>query len=189
MLCLMAVVVWIVFATEPTVLAVENMRVVQTLGPGDPIGAFRVTKIGGAVEDGVAPGEDLCYRCRYGSRPMVLIFARKSGPGLVRLAQRLDAAIDSHRDTHVRGLLTFIGDQPAELSDAATKFVSESEVRCLPIVVAEDAVTGPIDYRIPESAAVTVIVASDSQVVQTNVFTVDTIDADAVLKTLETIVR
>ncbi len=49
----------------------------ECLKQGDPIGAFYVTKVAGADEDGVPVGEELCYRCKYGSRPMVMVFTSK----------------------------------------------------------------------------------------------------------------
>lgn len=162
-------------------MAVENIRTQSMLLPGDAVGAFRVVKIGGAVEDGVSPGEDLCYRCRYGSRPMVMIFARQNGPGLVTLVKRLDAAIASHQDGHLRGLLTFIGDEPSNLTEVATQCVSESEVKWLPITIADDAATGPANYYIPPGAPITIVIAQDSQVVQASVFSNDDIDTDAIM--------
>ncbi|MFN5949118.1 MAG: hypothetical protein ACK43N_11540, partial [Pirellulaceae bacterium] len=44
------------------------------LQSGDALGAFTVQKVGGATEDGVEVGESLCYRCKFQSRPMVLVF-------------------------------------------------------------------------------------------------------------------
>lgn len=188
MLCLAVFILAASMMSAP-VAAVENIRIAGRLRSGDSIGAFRVTKVGGAIDDGVEAGEDLCYRCRYGSRPMVLIFARKSGPGLKRLAERVDAAIDANQDAHLRGLLTFFGDEPAKLTDAATEFVSECPVRMLPVTVAEEATTGPVDYRIDVNAPLTVIIASDSQVVETAVFSDEAIDPDAVMEVVSTILQ
>lgn len=186
MLCLAVFILAVRMMPAPAT-AVENIRVAERLHQGDSIGAFRVTKVGGAIDDGVETGEDLCYRCRYGSRPMVLIFARKSGPGLKRLAERVDAAINANQDAHLRGLMTFIGDEPAELTATATEFVSECPVRMLPVAVAEEAMTGPVDYRIPADAPVTVIIANDSQVVQTAVFPIEEVDSDAVMEAVTAI--
>lgn len=185
MLCLVAFVLTTTMVPAPT-MAVETMRTAGRLNPGDSVGAFRVTKIGGAIDDGVSVGEDLCYRCRYGSRPMVLIFARQNGPGLRRLAERIDGAIDAGQEAHLRGLLTFIGDEPTKLTNTATKFLSQCPVRSLPVAVAAEAMTGPVGYRIAPTAPVTVIIANDSQVVESTVFSIDAIDADAIMDTVAT---
>ena len=57
------------------------------LQQGDSVGVFYVTKVAGATNDGVAPGEQLCYRCRYGSSPIIMVFARRTGGACHRVGQ------------------------------------------------------------------------------------------------------
>ena len=51
-----------------------------TSGPqvGEPVGAFTVTKVTGNPDDGVEDGKTLCYRCKMGQRPVVMVFARSA---------------------------------------------------------------------------------------------------------------
>ncbi|TWU57793.1 hypothetical protein [Rubripirellula reticaptiva] len=155
------------------------------LKQGDPIGAFRVTKIGGATDDDVEPGDFLCYRCRYGSSPMVMVFARKAGPKSIELATKLDSAIGQHASSKLRGLFTFIGEDAANLKKVATTFAEQSGVVHVPVVIAEDTQNGPIDYRIAEDADITIVIAQDSQVFTSHVFDADAIDVTQVIGDVE----
>ena len=152
------------------------------LKPGDPIGAFRVTKIAGATEDGVEPGSTLCYRCRYGSSPMVMIFARKTSDELDSLINPLEQALAKHEDEKLRAFVTLTGGELSKLKETAAVIAERTGVKLMPIVVAEDVATGPLDYQLSVGADVTVIIAQDSQVVATDVFSISDIKADKVMK-------
>ena len=57
--------------------------------PGERVGAFTVTKVAGNANDGVAEGKSLCYRCKMGNRPVVMIFARTADKSLAELIDEL----------------------------------------------------------------------------------------------------
>ncbi|TWU58455.1 hypothetical protein Poly51_12330 [Rubripirellula tenax] len=173
-----------IVAPSATVLAAGSTPVAG-LKQGDPIGAFRVTKIGGATNDEVEPGDFLCYRCRYGSSPMVMVFARKVGPKSIELVKKLDAAIETHESEKLRGLFTFIGADAAKLKEQAEAFVISSGAKLVPIVVAEDVQDGPMDYQIGADDEVTILIAQDSQVVATHVCAADKIDVATVMSDVE----
>ena len=63
------------------------------LQAGADIGAFYVTKVAGAEADGVKTKANLCYRCKNGKRPQVMVFTRSSDDNVVNLIDQLDAAI------------------------------------------------------------------------------------------------
>ena len=143
---------------------------------GDAVGVFYVTKVAGAVDDGVVPGEQLCYRCRYGSRPMVMVFARRTGGRLTELVRRLDRAVASNRRSSLKGMVTFVGGDATELKQRAATVAEEAAVKKVPVVVARETETGPTNYKLPADAAVTVVVAKDSQVVKTHTYDEDNIN-------------
>ena len=66
--------------------------------PGDGVGAFTVTKAAGNPSDGVEDGKRRCYRCRMGSRPVVMIFARTADQSLAKLVNELEGEIKEHAD-------------------------------------------------------------------------------------------
>ena len=66
------------------------------LQAGAKIGAFDVVKVAGADSDGVKTGATLCYRCRYGARPQVMIFTRSTGENVASLSKQIDAVSYTH---------------------------------------------------------------------------------------------
>lgn len=159
------------------------------LRQGDSVGVFYVTKVAGATNDGVEPGEQLCYRCRYGSSPIVMIFARRTGGRVTELVKRIDKAVFSNRRRRLRGLVTMMGDNSSDVRKAAGKVAAAAEVTHVPVVVAKEVQTGPLNYKLPADAEVTVVVAKDSQVVKTHTFTSEKVDIAAVMNEVDRILK
>lgn len=157
------------------------------LKTGDPVGVFYVTKVGGALEDGVQPGQDLCYRCRYGSSPMVMVFVRQTDGKVLQLVERLDAAVSRHERSRLRGLVTLLGRGIGGLKERASRVADRGRVRKVPVVVAKEPETGPINYKLPQDTAVTIVVAKDSQVVKVYTSTTTDIPVDSVIREVESI--
>ena len=157
----------------------------EPLKQGDAIGAFYVTKVAGADDDGVEPGDSLCYRCRYGSSPMVMIFARQTGEKLTRLVRELDSAVAENQEFKLRGLLTLMGDDAAVLKSVGKEIVAAAGARMVPVVIADDIQTGPLNYRLRSDVEVTIVVAKDSQVVATYDSAESQIDLSAVMLELK----
>lgn len=153
----------------------------ESLKQGDSLGAFYVTKVAGAEEDGVSKGQELCYRCRYGSRPMAIIFARDTGGDVAKLAKTLDEAVAAHEDAQLKSFVTLLGDDASSLNKQATKFAKSAGLKNLPVVVAKEAKDGPGNYKLSADAPVTVVIGTDSQVVSTHTFDADDIDINAVM--------
>ncbi len=154
----------------------------ECLKTGETIGVFYVTKIGGAEKDGVEPGEDVCYRCRFGSSPMVMVFARRFGGNVPRLLKEVDLAIARDKKGKLRGLLTLMGDDGDALRKNGKAIADRSGAKRIPVAIAKDAKTGPANYRLPAGVDVTIIIAKNSQVVSVHTFAVDKIDVAAVMK-------
>jgi len=159
------------------------------LKTGDPVGVFYVTKVGGALEDGVEPGQVLCYRCRYGSSPMVMVFVRQTDGKGVQLVEQLDAAVSRNERSRLRGLVTLLGNGVGRLKERASRVATRGRVRKVPVVVAKEPETGPINYKLPQDAAVTIVVAKDSQVVKVYTSTTTNIPVDSVIKEVESILE
>ena len=137
------------------------------LQAGDPIGPFYVTKVAGP-EDGVTVGKTLCYRCKYGARPMVMVFARNTGGKLGELVKGLDAAVAKNEDAQLRSFVTLIGGDVKGLTQTGEKMSAELGLKNVPVVVAEDSENGPSNYKLDPKAEITVVVASDSKVISQN---------------------
>ncbi|MEO2018250.1 MAG: hypothetical protein ABGZ53_28190 [Fuerstiella sp.] len=128
---------------------------------GDKLGAFYVTKCAGAETDGVAEGKNLCYRCRNGAKPQVVIFTRSTDKRVIELVQLIDKAIAKHKDSKLTAFVNVLGEDKEDLSDAARKLAKASKATNVPFVVPNEFENGPDDYGINPKAAVTIILASD----------------------------
>ena len=131
---------------------------------GSRLGAFYVTKCAGAEDDGVKEGKNLCYRCRNGSRPQVMVFTRSTDAKVLDLVKKLDNAIATHEDDGLTAFVNLMGEDKDDLSDAAKKLAADSSSKNVPIVVPNEFENGPDNYGINPKAAVTIVLANESVV-------------------------
>ncbi|MFM8436438.1 MAG: hypothetical protein ACKOBP_14070, partial [Planctomycetia bacterium] len=71
-------------------LATATASAEVTSGPqvGDSVGAFTVLKVAGNPDDGFPVGKSGCYRCKTGSKPVVMVFARSADEKLAKLLKK-----------------------------------------------------------------------------------------------------
>lgn len=134
------------------------------LQKGEQIGAFYVTKLAGAEEDGTEVGKNLCYRCKNGGRPQVMIFTRSSDKAVVELIKQLDAAIPKNEDKQLRAFVNYLGDEKASAKADAEKLAKVTEAKNVPFVLPNEFENGPEDYGINPKAEVTIIMAKGGEV-------------------------
>lgn len=130
-----------------------------TSGPqiGDTVGAFTVTKVTGNPDDGVDDGKTLCYRCKMGQRPVVMIFARTADAGLAKLIEKLEEEMAEHSDDKLTAFVNMIGPDAEALKKEAAEFATKHKIKGVALVVPEDAENGPPEFKITPEADVTVI--------------------------------
>ncbi|GAA4461395.1 hypothetical protein [Novipirellula rosea] len=134
------------------------------LQPGENVGAFYVTKCAGAEDDGVAEGKNLCYRCRNGSKPQVMVFTRSDDPKVAELVKKLDEAVASNEESKLRVFVNVLNEDKDDASDIAKKFVSTTSVKNIPFVVPNENANGPDNYGINPKADVTIVMANEGNV-------------------------
>ena len=161
MLACFSVALALAVGTSP-VRAVELKSGIQ---PGEAIGAFDVVKCAGAVDDGVDVGDKLCYRCKYGNRPMVMVFSRKADAKLVALAKQLDAQVAKNSSKKLAAFVNLLGEDEEALETEAKELGEKNELANVPFVVPVEFSDGPGDYGINPDAEVTVILAVGGKVV------------------------
>jgi len=181
LVCLLGIAI---IAIAPT--SVLGMKIIKK---GDSVGVFYVTKIAGAKRDGVKVGQRLCYRCRYGTRPMVMVFARKTGKPLSELVGYLEQTISENQNTKLKGLVTLLGQDLDQLKESVNLLVESTAVEEIPIAIASEQAVRANQYQLPEEADITIILAKDSRVLHTLTFDVDKIDVAEVQKELNQILR
>jgi hypothetical protein len=127
--------------------------------PGEMLGAYEVTKVAGAPDDGVPEGQQLCYRCKMGNRPVVMVFSRKPDRALARLVKRLDTVVDQNKADHnMASFVSLIGDKPDQLAAASKKIVDDTKAKNVAFVVPKDQPNGPEAYKINPEVETTVLI-------------------------------
>jgi hypothetical protein len=134
------------------------------LQKGAGIGPFYVTKCAGADKDGVAIGKNLCYRCKNGRRPQVMVFTRSSDPKVIALIKGLDKALTANSDSELRAFVNVLGESKDEATNAAKALAKSTAAKNIPFVVPNENENGPDDYGLNSKAEVTIIIASNSKV-------------------------
>ncbi len=167
-----------------SVVVAEDIK--SGLEKGANIGPFYVTKCAGAEEDGVDAGKNLCYRCKNGSRPQVMIFTRSTDESVVKLVKAMEEQLKKHEDAQLRAFVNVLGESKDEASDEAKKLAEATKAENVPFVVPNEVENGPEDYGINAKAAVTIIIANESKVVANYaVASAKELDVDAVMSSLE----
>ncbi|EMI22770.1 putative secreted protein [Rhodopirellula maiorica SM1] len=147
-----------------TAMAEKPSDVKSGLQPGEKVGPFYVTKCAGAEDDGVDEGKNLCYRCRNGSKPQVMVFTRSSDAKVAELVKKLDEAVKSNEESKLRVFVNVLNEDKDDASDIAKKFVSTTSVKNIPFVVPNENANGPDNYGINPKADVTIVMANEGNV-------------------------
>jgi hypothetical protein len=150
--------------------------------PGDAIGAFDVVKCAGSEDDGVDLGSKLCYRCKYGNRPMVMVFSRTSDAGVAGLVKKLDGAVQKNSDDKLAAFVNLLGENEGALEAHAKELGKQAASPRVPIVVPVEYENGPADYGINPDAEVTVILAVKGKVVANHAYGPGQLNSKAVDK-------
>jgi hypothetical protein len=124
---------------------------------GETVGAMTVTKVTGNPLDGVPDGKTLCYRCKMGSRPVVMVFARTADTGLAKLLKKLDEEIEEHQSAKLTGFVNMLGTDAETLKKDTAEFVKLHGIERIAFVVPEESANGPTDYKIAPDADLTVV--------------------------------
>lgn len=148
--------------------------------PGERVGAFTVTKVAGNANDGVAEGKSLCYRCKMGNRPVVMIFARTADQSLAKLIDELEEELKEHEDDKLTGFVNMIGSDAESLKAAAAKFVKDNGIERVAFVVPEDAENGPGNLKISPEADLTVVCYKGGKVEASHAFKKGELNSDTI---------
>jgi len=142
------------------------------LQPGSFPGPFGVLDI-----TGPAKGETLCYRCKFGDKPVVSIFARSIDDNLAGLLKSVDGQIEKNKQ--LNAFFVLLTDdakgQEAKLAELAKK----NEIKNVPLTIFEGN-EGPDGYEISDKADVTVLMWVNSDVKVNHAFAKGKLDKDAI---------
>ena len=153
-------------------LATATASAEVTSGPqvGDSVGAFTVTKVAGNPDDGFAVGRSGCYRCKTGSKPVVMVFARSADEKLAKLLKKIEEEVEEHQDEKLMSFVNMIGADAESLKKATEEFAAKHGITRIAFVVPEDAKDGPADFKIAPDADVTVVCYKGGEVKANHAF-------------------
>jgi hypothetical protein len=164
--CLTVGFIFLTFFTTQSSSAVEAKSGLQV---GDHVPAFMVTKSGG-IDDGVDVNETLCYRCRLGNKPVVMVFARSTGDNLANLVRQIDKTVAKNTDNKMASFVNILGKNADAVAASAKQFAKEHKFKNVAICVPTDQPNGPDGFNISPDADVTVMTYVDGQVKDNKVF-------------------
>ncbi len=151
----------------------------------EEVPAFYVTKVAGNPTDGVEVGKSLCYRCKLGKRPVVMVFSRKADENLATLVKELDKVVADNTEKKAASFLNMLGGDADSQKAAAEKFITETGTKNIAVVVPNDNETGPTNYNISPDAEVTVLIYKDAKVVKNHALAKGALNKDIVKKIIE----
>jgi hypothetical protein len=131
------------------------------LQAGERVQTFYVRAITGPLKN-----KSVCYVCRNGDRPVVMIFVRRITPELKKLLKGIDAEIDGHRAWGLRGFGVFLAGDGDELLPQVQTLAFDEKVN-LPLTIAAAPSDGSAGGTIHADAAVTVMLYRE-QIVTAN---------------------
>ncbi len=153
---------------------------------GKRLGAFDVVKCAGAEDDNVEVGKKLCYRCKNGSRPQVIVFTKSTGDEVKKLAKVLDTHVKKFEEEQLRAFVNVLGESKDAATAQAEKLAKATKTEMIPFVVPVEFENGPEDYGLNSKAEVTVVIANNSKIVSSFGFeSAKKLDAEAITKAVK----
>ena len=90
---------------------------------GDRPPAYNVKDITGPSE-----GTSLCYRCKFGDRPVVNIFAREMTPEVIALVKQIDGIVGKNEEKKMAAFVTLL----ATAAQACLTWPAPETQTCMP---------------------------------------------------------
>lgn len=148
----------LVLAAGAVSFAANPEAVKSGLQTGDTVPAYNVNDC-----TGPNAGKSLCYRCKYGARPVVNIFAREMTPELATLISKLDETVAANQNKKMAAFVVHLTDDTDASAEQLKKVAAEKDLQHVPLTNYEGA-AGPANYKISKDAGVTVMMWVNSQV-------------------------
>ena len=143
------------------IAAAAAVGVAEELTSGLPLGtkvpAFNVKDV-----TGPSKGESLCYRCQYGARPVVTIFAREVNDNLASLIKEVDGLVKKNEAKQMKAFVVLLSDKP-DAEKKLTDLAAKHDITSVPLTVF-DTPAGPPNYKIAKDAEVTVMMWNKQEV-------------------------
>jgi hypothetical protein len=141
---------------------------------GEPVSAFYVKDV-----TGPAAGNKLCYRCRFGDRPVVTIFTRDVNDSVTSLIKKVDDVVGKHQDQDMKAFVVLLTDEPDSKESLLKKVAADAQVSNTPLTTF-DSSAGPAPYKLSHDADVTVMMWVDGTLKVNETFKGDKLTQDQI---------
>ena len=125
---------------------------------GDSCGAFNVKDITGPNK-----GTSLCYRCKYGTRPVITIFTCEVNDELAKLVKEVDGVVGKNSDQKMAAFVVVLAEDADKVAPKLEALAKKEGIKNVPLTIF-DGEAGPEDYKIAKDASVTVMMWTKSEV-------------------------
>ena len=130
------------------------------------------------VVTGSLMNKSVCFVCRNGNRPVVMLLMRQLKPEFANLMRTVDKLVDGNRAVGLKSFGVLISDEPFRDSSAVQTFAFDSKVK-MPLTVGTDAIANNTCQRLHEDAELTVVLYRNRSVVKNYSFRMSQLkDAD-----------
>ena len=172
----MRILTGVVVCVAMSAVSVNAADIKSGLQIGEYPGAYYVADV-----TGPSAGEKLCYRCKYGARPVVNIFARSMDANVTKLVKEIDQVVGKHQDTKMAAFVVILSDDPDAQQDALKKAAEANGIKHVPLTVFDNSV-GPGKYNISKDADVTVMMWVESDVKVNHALKGSELNGDSIAK-------
>ena len=128
------------------------------LAVGESPGAFNVNDVTGPNK-----GTSLCYRCQYGARPVVAVFARDVNDDLAKVIKDVDAVVEKNKSKDMKAFVVVLAEDAEKIAPKLEALAKKEGIKNIPLTTFDGA-SGPEDYKISKDADVTVLMWNKSKV-------------------------
>lgn len=149
------------------------------LNEGEYVPSFYTRAVTGPLMN-----KSVCYVCRNGSRPVVMLLMRRIHPELKPLVKNIDRLVDANRANGLRSFGVLIHEDSIKATSAVQTFAFNNKI-ALPLTIAGDTTTVAGN----KEAAVTVVLYRKRKVVETFAFRPGELEPRDVKHVLERIKR
>src|SRR5262249_11634817 len=135
-------------------------------------------------------GQQHCFICESGDRPLVIVFARQLSDPLGKLVGKLDKTLTEYKEAELRAWATFLADDQVSLDPKVVAWSKKHATGTVPLGVFEDPV-GPPSYLLAKEADVTVLLSVNQKVAANFAYRPGELDdtaIEAILKSLRKMV-
>jgi len=144
------------------VLALVGVVVAAELESGLKVGAapgaYNVKDI-----TGPSAGKSLCYRCQYGARPVVNVFARSVNDDLAKLVKEIDGVVEKNKEKNMKAFLVVLAEDADKIAPQLEAMAKKNDIKNVPLTIF-DGSTGPDSYNIAKDADLTVLMWNKGKV-------------------------